>query len=227
MREAVFGIHPSNELVSLFKSKPYQGQDPKLARVVFLSSDANYSPRISEHPFFQRILDYHADPVAFWQQTGVHHPFMLEEYPFERTKDGVPFHRKFASVGLGSDMADKISFVELLNIATMGIKSQDRARFRALADLDHLRFLKRLFTDGAKRAIFVSSSVLKDLEYLDGERWSLLNLWRKDPIRYEFDLPVIYERGGVTVFKAKHFSSSISHEELQNIRRAVVAFVGH
>ena len=65
MNEPVFGIHPSSDLVEMFRAKPYQGQRPELARIIFLSSDANYSPRLSQHPFFQRILDYHSDPIRF------------------------------------------------------------------------------------------------------------------------------------------------------------------
>ena len=47
-----FDKHPSKVLTSLFNRKPFQGQSPEQANIIFLSSDANYSPEISEHSFF-------------------------------------------------------------------------------------------------------------------------------------------------------------------------------
>jgi hypothetical protein len=38
-------------MVELFNEKPFQGQSPENAKVVLLSSDANYSPEISDHDF--------------------------------------------------------------------------------------------------------------------------------------------------------------------------------
>ncbi|HKL26109.1 MAG TPA: hypothetical protein VJ910_07805, partial [Desulfuromonadales bacterium] len=67
-----FQKHTSEELVDLFRSKPFQGQYPEKARIIFLSSDANYSPEISDHPFFKKILEYQDDGVAFWKKHGCH-----------------------------------------------------------------------------------------------------------------------------------------------------------
>lgn len=79
-----YGIHPSSELVSLFGKKPYQGQAPERAQVVVLGNYANYSAKVSEHPFFKTILSYHRDGVTFWKKHGRHHPFLLDSYPFDR-----------------------------------------------------------------------------------------------------------------------------------------------
>ncbi len=152
---------------------------------------------------------------------------MLDEYPFERTKDGVPFHRKFSSMGLSSEVAEEVSFVELLDVATIGIKSKDRDQYRKLANPEHLDYLRSLFVDGGPRTIFISSTVLKDLDFLDGKRWRLLNLWRKAPIRTEGGLPLIYDHNGVKAYRATHFSGSISLKELQNIKALVIASIGH
>jgi hypothetical protein len=62
-----FSAHPSGQLTALYKHKPFQGQWPEAARIVFFSSDAIYSPEISEHKFFERILEYHEDGVGFWE----------------------------------------------------------------------------------------------------------------------------------------------------------------
>lgn len=69
----MYGPHPSPELRDYFNRKPYQGADPASALILFLGLDANYSEAISESPFFERILEYHQDGVAFWRQYGVHH----------------------------------------------------------------------------------------------------------------------------------------------------------
>jgi len=63
-----FQKHTSTEMVLLFQNKPYQGQDPLKAKILFLSSDANYSPKISEHPFFKYVLEYHKNGVDFWKK---------------------------------------------------------------------------------------------------------------------------------------------------------------
>ncbi len=222
-----FTLHSSPELVKLFRQQPYQGQDPQQARVVFLSSAANYSRQLSQHRFFRRVLEYHQQPINFWRSTGVHHPFMLKEYPFDRRMEGVPFHCKFASMDLGAELADQISFVELLDVATTGLKNKDRKQFKALANHRHLDYLRSLFTDGQDRIIFVSSTVLDDLKYLDGRRWQDLNLWCKSPLRQEDGLPLIYQRGGTKVFKMTSFSGNISKRELGLIRNKIVAVVGH
>lgn len=115
-----YGIHPSQKLVKLFAEKPYQGADPKEAKILIIGNDANYSPDNSSHHFFERILEYHADGVGFWRANGVHHPFLLPEYPFDRRKGGVRYHLNFSKLGFGTDHAEAISFVELLNVPTTG-----------------------------------------------------------------------------------------------------------
>ena len=64
-----FSIHPSKQLVDLFNRKPYQGANPETAKVLILGNDANYSEEISNHSFFDYILEYHDDGVAFWKNT--------------------------------------------------------------------------------------------------------------------------------------------------------------
>ncbi len=113
--------HHSAELNTLFKAKPYQGQDPEKAKVIILGTDANYSEEISYHQFFEYILEYHVDGVKFWKEYNVHHPFLLENYPFNKTGGGVPYHRNFSKLGYNSDYAEIFSFVELLDIPTIGM----------------------------------------------------------------------------------------------------------
>ncbi len=158
-----FNIHPSVSLQKLFREKPYQGQSPEKASIIFLSSDANYSTEISNHSFFEYIIEYQQDGVKFWQKYGCHHPFLLENYPFKKNSGGVPFHRNFRKLGLSAQYAEYISFVELLDIPTLGMKSKNENFFYSLMNIKHLKFLDDLITSNSNKLIFISSCVLKDM----------------------------------------------------------------
>jgi hypothetical protein len=139
-----FHQHPSQEMITLFNKKPYQGQDPAKSKIIFLSSDANYSNDISNHIFFNRILDYQEDGVRFWKVHDVHHPFLLPEYPFDKRKDGVLFHRNFEKIGFTSEHAGDVSFLELLDVPTTGMKSENRRAFFDLVSKSHMEYIDDL-----------------------------------------------------------------------------------
>ena len=65
-----YGQHGFKELEELYEAKPYQGQDPQLAKVIFLGRDANYPKALAEDKsgFFDYILEYHKNGVAFWEK---------------------------------------------------------------------------------------------------------------------------------------------------------------
>ena len=161
-----FQKHTSSEMVELFNKKPFQGQSPENAKVVFLSSDANYSPEISNHIFFNYILEYQKNGIAFWKKYGCHHPFLLPTYPFNKNMAGVPFHRSFSKIGLGPEHAEYVSFLELLDIPTIGNKSQNKKLFYELVSLSHLKYIESLMLGGGNKLFFVSNGVLKDIAKL-------------------------------------------------------------
>lgn len=161
-----FSKHTSTEMVELFSKKPFQGQSPEKADIVFLSSDANYSPEISNHPFFKYILEYQKDGISFWKKYGCHHPFLLPNYPFNKNTGGVPFHRNFSKIGLGGKYAENISFLELLDIPTIGNKSHNKKLFYELASRPHLEYIENLMLSDSNKLFFVSNGVLKDIEIL-------------------------------------------------------------
>lgn len=106
-----YDIHPSAELRELFSSMPipYQGQDPAQARIIFVGLDANYSADIFAYENMRdRILEYHQDGVEFWKRHDTHHPFLLDEYPLKKNRGGVPYHRKFQTMGLTAKHAEFI-----------------------------------------------------------------------------------------------------------------------
>lgn len=212
-----FGIHPSAEMVTLFKTKPFQGQSPDLASIIFLSSDANYSPMISEHEFFKSILEYQRDGVAFWEKYKCHHPFLLKNYPFNKTKDGVPFHRNFKGLKLNVEHAKFISFVELLDMPTIGNKSQNREEFFKLTSLSHLRYLDRLINGSGKKLFFISAGVARDLK----------KMFRQYPELAGGGIDALCNRttsklaNGTEVHEIFHFSASQIHGQLASIRSTI------
>jgi len=144
--------HPSAELNRLFHDRPFQGADPRTAKFIFVGLDANYSIDLENTSIFQDVIDYHADGVSFWRKHNVHHPFMLPSYK----GDGRRYHLNFSRIGLTSQDASKISFIELLNKPTVGRNKID------VSDLDanHLKFINSLITTGISRHFFVSAGVL-------------------------------------------------------------------
>jgi len=212
-----FQKHTSRELVSIFNSKPYQGQVPEKARIVFLSSDANYSPEITNNPFFTKIIDYHKNGVEFWKKNDCHHPFLLEDYPLNKNTGGVPFHRNFNKIGLKSDYAEYISFLELLDVPTIGIKSKDKKIFYDMVSIDHLRYLENLMCNSMEKFFFVSAGVIGDFLKFRNNYGFFLDL-DFDKLRKGEHLPLAK---GNFVVKIPHFSSYKIHGELENIRKTV------
>jgi hypothetical protein len=74
----MFIPHHSQTLNVAFAARPFQGVPPEDATFLFIGLDANYSPAIEENTIFPWLLEYLCDGVAFWRQSGVHHPFLLK-----------------------------------------------------------------------------------------------------------------------------------------------------
>jgi len=216
-----FQQHTSAEMVDLFNKKPFQGQHPEKAAIIFLSSDANYSPEISNHPFFGKILEYQRDGVAFWEKYKCHHPFLLPDYPFNKTKAGVPFHRNFSKIGLTAEYASNISFLELLDIPTIGNKSQKLDLFYDLISEDHLRYIDQLILGGGSKLFFVSNGVLKDMVKLKKEyplfEWLDITFPKTGQYSKTF--------GNNKIQEIYHFSSSQIHKQLADIHHSISSWL--
>lgn len=213
----LFQKHTSEELVALFNSKPYQGQSPEKANIIFLSSDANYSAEISNHPFFKKILEYQEDGVAFWKKYNCHHPFLLPSYPFSKSKAGVPFHRNFSKVGLDREHAEYVSFIELLDIPTIGNKSQNKNLFYQLVSQSHLEYVEDLMTGGGNKLFFVSNGVLKDIERVKKSYpvFEWLDFESGQSEKYSKEI------NGNKILEIYHFSSSQIHGQIDDIFAAI------
>ena len=204
-----YGINPSDDLQQLFAAMPmpYQGQDPHSAKIIFVGIDANYSEEISaDRCFFQKILEYHEDGVVFWKANKTHHPFLLPQYPLPKNTGGVPYHRKFHSMGLSPDFAEHISFVELLNVPTTG--NTDRKIFWRLFNPEHAKALDTLFMNKSRCLIFLSNSVISYMREAK-KKYQIFNWLPK-----HCEWGVFHQIGDTEFFKAKHFSAAISLDEL-------------
>ena len=215
----LYDIHPSKQLRELFASMPipYQGQEPSRASVLFVGLDANYSSEVFDDAAFrERIFEYHRDGVGFWHRHGVHHPFLLDEYPLKRNQGGVPYHRKFSRMGLTPDLADQISFVELLPVPTTGSTSE--GRFWQLSDLAHLQRLDQLFQQGARRLVLLPQSVLKKMLTASGK----YDVFQWLPKHVDWGLFQTF--GRTELHKVRHFSGSISLDQLNAMGQLVREF---
>lgn len=185
--------HPSPELNELFRVRPFQGVPPESAEFLFVGLDANYAPELERSASFTSILDYHRDGVAFWRRHGVHHPFLLPGY----RGDGRLYHRNFARIGFNSRDADRISFVELLHVPTIGRNRLD------VEDLDpiHLDAIGAIVKAGEHRHVFLSAGVVKLMRKSCRFDW----LVRQRPTQEL--LPVLYRQGKTCVYLHLHFSS--------------------
>lgn len=212
-----FQPHPSIELVDLFKKKPFQGQTPEKAKIVFLSSDANYSPEISSHSFFNYIFEYHNDGIAFWHKYGCHHPFLLEDYPFNKTQAGVPFHRNFSKLGLTKEYAEDISFLEILDLPTIGNKSKDTKQFFRLLSLSHLARIDNLILKNQDILFFVPGGVLRDMVKIS-KQFQVFNWLQFTPSLSRLFCDVV---SGNRIQQIYHFSSAQIHKIFPDIKRDI------
>lgn len=219
-----YDVHPSTELVRLFGAKPFQGQDPSKAKILILGNDANYSPEISEHAFFQRILEYHSDGILFWQKHEKHHPFMLNEYPFDKRRGGVPYHLNFSKMGFSSEYAEYFSFVELLNMPTIGNTGDNKERFFELLDRNHLNWIEDLILGGQKKFVIVNQTLVNLIKQIQ-ERLDVFG--RLGRILDGKEAPsIILENENVVLFNGYSFSHSVTNAYLDNLRSKIQVFLG-
>jgi hypothetical protein len=218
-----YDVHPSSELVKLFVAKPYQGQDPTKAKVLILGNDANYSPEISSHDFFQKIMEYHSDGIFFWQKQKKHHPFLLDEYPFDKRRGGVRYHLNFSKMGFSSEYAEHFSFAELLNIPTIGNTGEDKERFFELLDRNHLNWLEDVILGGKKKFVMVNQTLVSSIQQIQKKLDVFDRLGR---LLAEKETPsVILNNENVVLYNGYSFSHSVTNAYLASLRNEILAFL--
>lgn len=221
MPDTGYGEHGFKELEKLYCEKPYQGQNPQVAKVIFLGRDANYPRIIGDSDFFKFIIEYHRDGVAFWKKYGIHHPFLHPEYPYnknkdKRYKDGVKYHEVFAKMCLSAKYAEYISFVEILNRPTAGNTGQDTEDWfeKNISD-GHIAFLEETFRSAGKTIIFIPKTVIGvDLKKVKDKTGRFAWLLAKDRNSDKDEPDCILTEGKVSFYKCNHFSGAISNHHL-------------
>jgi hypothetical protein len=197
----VYLRHPSAELNELFQRRPFQGAHPESAEFVFVGLDANYASDIHQSTMFDDIRAYHSDAIAFWRDRGVHHPFLLGGYG---RGAGYLYHQNFAQIGFTPEDADRVSFIELLNVPT----TTEAGRKNGKLEIDdlapaHLDRIDALVTAGKPRTIFLCSDVI-DL-MIRTHRFGWL---RRPPRACDREtLHVLHRQGSTTVRMHLHFSN--------------------
>lgn len=208
----MYGLHPSDELVELFRRSPFQGANPESASVIFVGIDANYSEQISTTKFFRRIIEYQKDAVSFWKKYGVHHPFLLESYPLKKNTGGVPYHRNFAALQIPIEFADQISFIELLDVPTTGNSSGNDAIFWKLFNPKHSERIDAMLRSETKKVVFVSDGVIRRMRKIRRRFGHFSFIPDHDRQGKLFD------NGSTEIHKVFHFSDNRIHSQIRTIR---------
>ncbi len=196
-----YAKHPSQELCELFSEQPYQGQHPEKASVIILGKDANYSQYLTHHPFFSYILEYHKNGVTFWEKYGIHHPFLHTEYPFPKTRGGVPYHKNFSHIGLTKQSAKHISFIELLDIPTTGVSSKKDTAFRQMLSREHLQWIENVIFSGNKKIVLLNPYFIRNISYLNKHFSVFMRFPKKIPPLTTLTIE------NITLFSCYHFSA--------------------
>jgi hypothetical protein len=205
----MYKIHPSSKLNSLFLHKPFQGANPEDALFLFIGLDANYHIEIESSAIFSKIIEYHNNGISFWENHNVHHPFLLPEYK----GDGSFYHKSFSNIGFTSQNANLISFVELLNVPTVGRNKLE------LEDIsfDHLTKINSWILNGKAEYIFLSESVAR-LMYNSG----IFKWLPRKPQDKIGSLGVYYHKAQKTVYSHLHFSVYGKFNEQKNKQAAEI-----
>lgn len=203
--------HPSEKLVSIFKQKPWQGNDPAKAKFIFMGLDANYDANIEKS--LPEIFEYLYCGVDFWRLKKVHHPFRLPHYH----GCGRKYHDKFAEIGFTPEQAELVSFVEILHEPTEG---RSNLILEDLSD-EHLEFILDIMQRGTAKYIFMFSRVVSILQQTKLFQWL-----PRSPIAQDGDLKVLRESNGQKIYQMYHLSCygwqlKVLNKQINQIRRIV------
>ncbi len=198
---------------TIFEAKPYQEQDPEKAKVLFVGRDANYPDDLCNHPFFERVKEYHQDGVAFWEKYKIHHPFLCDDFPdeFPKNKGGRPYHNNFNKLGLDCTYAQHISFIELRELPTRGVTGKiPKSVFISSLTLSHMQRLDRWISQSGRKLVFLPKTIKEDIlkfrKKVDSSLFQFLNFTPLVPPN-ACGLPVIYADNDVFVLETCSFSS--------------------
>ncbi len=161
-----FQKHPSQKLNDLYKGKSFQGATPFDAKILFVGRDPNWAINIDELPIFNLVEEYLSDGVLFWKKYNIHHPFLHPEYEGE----GKKYHKAISRLNFDNNLANKISFIEIIGFPTTGMSSTNQSQFNKFLlsseNKNHLLELNQLLNN-SKKLIFLYWGIIDYLKYLN------------------------------------------------------------
>lgn len=212
MKNSNFQKHQSQALISLYNKRNYQGANPFEAKILFVGKDPNWAINIEESYVFNLVEEYLSDGVKFWQKYNIHHPFLHPKYDGE----GKKYHKAISRLSLQNNMADKISFIEIIGFPTTGMSSSNQKKFTqyllSSENERHIKELDKLLNDSEK-LIFLFWGLIDYLKLLNlktGLFKKFANLDKTSMSRTDLN------KVG-NIYFHKHFSMGISQETLNKI----------
>ncbi len=210
-----FQKHPSQLLIDLYKKKNFQGANPFDAKVLFVGRDPNWAINIDESPIINLVEEYLSDGVKFWEKYSIHHPFLHPKYDGE----GKKYHKAISRLNFGSELANKISFIEIIGFPTTGMSSTNYKRFNeyllSSENKNHLIELEKLLN--SEKLIFLYWGLIDYLKFLNqktGMFEKFASIDKKTMVRTDLN------KVG-NIYFHKHFSMGISPETLQKISNEI------
>lgn len=209
--------HPSSKLSELYKLRNYQGANPNEAKILFVGKDPNWASNIEDVSIFEAVHEYLSDGIKFWKKYQIHHPFLLPEYK----GDGTKYHKAISRLNLKSDLADKISFIELIGFPTTGMSSRNPKQFNeyllAAENRNHLEQLSELLKSRDK-LIFLYWGLIDQLKSLHKSTGLFENFLAIDKTSMtRTDLNKVGN-----LYFHKHFSMGISPNTLHKISEEII-----
>ncbi len=207
----MYNLHNSRQLITAFRTKPFQGAEPEEARFLFIGLDANYAEDIERSAIFPQLLEYLEDGPAFWVKYGVHHPFLLPQYGGAGRK----YHKTFAEIGFLPEDAEKVSFFELLHVPTEG---SENPLTKNDLDAAHLSRLNRAILHGRAEFVFISSKVGHLMKASKCFPWIPAK-----PVDEDGPLKIWLRTGSKTVYWHYHFSVYGAYEQQKKEQITAIA----
>ena len=220
MSNNIFQKHPSVQLNDLYRRKNYQGANPADSKVIFVGKDPNWDIDIESSHFFGLVSDYLTDGVNFWYNHNIHHPFLHPSYDGE----GLKYHNAISRLNFESDLASKISFVEVIGFPTTGDSSKNSKLFNdyllSEENRSNLIELDQLLNDNSKLIFLYWGSIdlLKFVNRKTGLFEKFNSIVKCNMIRTDLN-----KIGNI--YFHKHFSMGISPETLRKISEEVRIFL--
>lgn len=212
MEKTIFKKHPSKLLNELYSKRNYQGANPVDAKILFVGRDPNWAVDLESKEMFNYVSEYLTDGVTFWKTHNIHHPFLLPNYK----GDGKRYHKIFSKLKVESDLASKISFVELIGFPTTGMAKTNNKIFleylTSKENRNHLIELDKLLNDLGK-TIFIAWGLLEDFKFLNRKT----GLFRKlaEINKNEMNISDLNQHENIYIHR--HFSDSISNATLEKM----------